>query len=211
MDVKIYFQNRALILSIKEATHITTAAFHINKHTPYHLFNDYTQHWLSSDKDTVVVFEDELLLLSFLNIYLPSQFKVLRAAGGVVFNPEKKEYLFIFKRNAWDLPKGKIDPYELADQTAIREIYEETGINIQSIKKNLGLSYHLFYQKNEPILKITQWFLMHTNDYQNIQPQTEEDIEKVEWKNLQQIQNDILNNTYPSIKEIISRVLPINI
>ena len=34
-------------------------------------------------------------------------FKVIKAGGGLVMN-HQNEYLFIYRRNKWDLPKGKL-------------------------------------------------------------------------------------------------------
>ena len=36
-----------------------------------------------------------------------SLFRVIRAMGGIVVNPSDNKVLFIYRRNMWDLPKGK--------------------------------------------------------------------------------------------------------
>ena len=54
--------------------------------------------------------------------------KIVIAGGGVVTN-KKDEILFIYRRNKWDLPKGKMDKGETVKDTALREVMEETGIN----------------------------------------------------------------------------------
>ena len=54
-------------------------------------------------------------------------FNVIEAAGGIVQN-ELKEILFIYRLNKWDLPKGKIEPGEKEEVSALREVSEETGV-----------------------------------------------------------------------------------
>ena len=39
--------------------------------------------------------------------HLKKKLKVITAAGGMVFNPQK-EILFIHRKGRWDLPKGKV-------------------------------------------------------------------------------------------------------
>ena len=53
-----------------------------------------------------------------------SLFIIIEAAGGCVFN-QKGQLLVIYRRNSWDLPKGKIDKGETPDIAAIREVQEE--------------------------------------------------------------------------------------
>ena len=56
-------------------------------------------------------------------------FTNIAAAGGLVKN-ERGEKLFIFRLGKWDLPKGKLSGKETAEEAAIREVKEETGLQI---------------------------------------------------------------------------------
>ena len=51
---------------------------------------------------------------------------VINTCGGVVFADDK--ILFILKNDKWDLPKGRMDGNETKEETAVREIAEETGL-----------------------------------------------------------------------------------
>ena len=133
----------------------------------------------------VVLFSDDLKALwsDFSSI-----FKVIEAAGGVVFN-EKEEVLVIFRRNFWDLPKGKIDKGESPEEAAVREVQEETGLKNVILGKHILDTYHTYELKGKRILKKTYWYEMKTTDTQLI-PQQEEDIEQAEWV----ILSDFLNS-----------------
>lgn len=124
----------------------------------------------------VVIFSDDLEALwsDFSSI-----FKVIEAAGGVVFNG-KKEVLVIFRRDFWDLPKGKIDKGESPQQAAVREVQEETGLRNVILGAHIIDTYHTYVLKDKRILKKTYWYEMKTTDLQ-LTPQTEEDIEQAEW------------------------------
>ncbi|MCB9285061.1 MAG: NUDIX domain-containing protein [Lewinellaceae bacterium] len=111
-----------------------------------------------------------------------SLFKYLEAAGGLVFNTEKKA-LFIFRREKWDLPKGKIEPGETPPRAAIREVQEETGLDEVSIVRDLCSTYHTYREKGKRVLKRTWWYEMQTNE-ENLIPQIEEDIELAVWVDL---------------------------
>src|SRR5687768_6689838 len=56
------------------------------------------------------------------------QYKLVLAGGGVVRN-SKDKILFIYRNDRWDLPKGKAEHGELVEETALREVKEECGLN----------------------------------------------------------------------------------
>ena len=109
-----------------------------------------------------------------------SLYKIVEAAGGVVFN-SKGEILTMYRRGSWDLPKGKIDPGETKEIAAVREVQEETGIKEVKRGPLLCTTYHTYRnRKNKRVLKPTYWYQMSTTDME-ISPQIEEDIELVLW------------------------------
>ena len=137
---------------------------------------------------------DEKEIMKVLKTKIP----VNKAGGGLVYN-KNGEVLFIFRNGKWDLPKGGTDKGEEIEDTAMREVEEETGVNGLSISKKLQKTYHIFKRNGVYKLKITHWFEMHST-YDGIPiGQAEEGIEKVEWKNPQQIK-EALKNSYENIK-----------
>ena len=86
-------------------------------------------------------------------------FKLVEAAGGIVQNNEK-EILFIYRLGKWDLPKGKIEKGEMAEDCATREVTEETGMQHLTIKKETGKTYHVYDEFGKHFLKISHWFYM---------------------------------------------------
>ena len=124
--------------------------------------------------DAIIIYDEDVkrLYKDFKSIY-----KTIKAAGGVV-NNEKGETLLIFRRNHWDLPKGKIEDGEKKKIAAIREVQEETGLQQVELIDTIGKTYHTYKnRKNRRVLKLTYWYTMQTSDSQLI-PQAEEDIEE---------------------------------
>lgn len=129
-------------------------------------------------------------------------FRYIFAAGGLIEKDHK--YLFIYRLNKWDLPKGKIDKGESPEQAAIRECEEECGITTLTIEKELNPTYHIYEYKGDYALKKTFWYKMSTKHEAHLTPQLEENIEKVEWFDKESIHKVVLSNTYPAIIDIIN-------
>ena len=70
---------------------------------------------------------------------------------------------------------------ETIEQTALREVAEETGLSRLSIKRPLEPTYHIYPLKGKRVLKTTHWFLMHHAGDGKFKIQTEEDIEDARW------------------------------
>ena len=139
--------------------------------------------------------EDELLE-SFLKL-LPN----VIAGGGKVFN-SKGHILFIFRNGKWDLPKGKAEANETIDQTALREVEEETGIRDLSINKPLEITYHIFKRNNMILLKKTYWFEMFSSYEGDFKPQFKEGITKVKWIDPKKLKK-IKKNIYANIDQLL--------
>lgn len=136
--------------------------------------------------------------------YFLSLIQVVKASGGLVMN-DKNEFLFIYRNGIWDLPKGRIEKGESTEVAAIREVEEECGIFNLSIKKKLTTTYHIYFQdKNK--LKLTHWFLMHS-DYKGVlKPQIEEGITEVSFKKESEVL-EILEQSYANIKLVYASYL----
>jgi 8-oxo-dGTP pyrophosphatase MutT (NUDIX family) len=137
---------------------------------------------------------DESLIMKTLKTKIP----VAKAGGGLVYN-KKGDVLFIFRNGKWDLPKGGIEKGEDIQQTAMREVEEETGVNGLSISHKLQKTYHVFRRNGKYKLKITHWFEMQSDFEGTPHGQLEEGIEKVAWMNPEQIK-EALKNSYENIK-----------
>ena len=130
-----------------------------------------------------------------------TNFKIIKAAGGLVRN-NSNQYLFIFRKGKWDLPKGKLDKNETIEGAAIREIQEETGLINISIQNKLTTTYHIYRLKGKLVLKETFWYFLQNQGKENLIPQAEEDIERAVWLSKNEI-GQVLKNTYGSIKDVI--------
>ena len=67
-----------------------------------------------------------------------SKTKYVDCAGGIVINNKQEAVIVNQNHDSWSLPKGHIDEGESKLEAAIREIYEETGIENPKLIKPLG-------------------------------------------------------------------------
>jgi 8-oxo-dGTP pyrophosphatase MutT (NUDIX family) len=160
----------------------------------------------------IELFEADNFDLEGLNIYALnfeklkadffSFYKILEAAGGLVFN-ENNEILAILRLGFWDLPKGKIEQGETAEEAAMREVMEETGIDNLHIKAFLTETFHTYIdpRKNRRIFKKSIWFEMETIK-QPLKGQKEEDIEDAVWLSLEELKQK--KPIYNNILEILN-------
>lgn len=130
-------------------------------------------------------------------------FRIIEAAGGVV-NNSNGEILFIKRLGKWDLPKGKMEKGESREESAVREIEEETGLKDVELVQFINTTYHIYVERNgDKILKCTHWFEMNFNGEDTSKPQIEEGITEVAWKNTSQIEDEVFPGTFKNIKLII--------
>ena len=133
-----------------------------------------------------------------------NQFKYIEAAGGLVFN-QANEILAIYRLGKWDLPKGKVEDGETIDKAARREVEEECGISNLKLEEELTSTYHTYWMNNSWMLKRSYWFKMTYSGNEKLVPQTEEDIEDVNWIPTNKL-DEFKANTYASILEVIKEI-----
>ncbi len=129
-------------------------------------------------------------------------FEVVEAAGGVVKNPAG-DILFIYRKDRWDLPKGKVEPGETTVETARREVMEECGLADLQVLKYIATTYHIYEEKQKQILKHSHWYEMFTRTIKLV-PQTEEGISEAIWSDANTTER-LLANTYPNIRLLFGR------
>ena len=162
-------------------------------------FNEHFDEFVINGKVKHIVFVSDDFTTLFKSF--KSHFKNIKAAGGLVIN-EKKQILMIFRRSKWDLPKGKVDQNETIEQAAVREVEEETGIKVDSLKELLKTTFHIYLHNGKYCLKENYWFKMKSHSKYPLTPQVEEDIEKIEWVDSENI-DKYLAKSFPSIKDVI--------
>ena len=97
------------------------------------------------------------------------------SCGGVVIFRGKILLLYKNYRNkyeGWVLPKGTVEQGEDFNQTALREVKEESGVSAQ-IMKYVGRTSYSFSASNDLINKEVHWYLMMADSYYS-KPQREE-------------------------------------
>ena len=86
------------------------------------------------------------------------------SAGGVVLDAERTKVALIGRldrrgRLLWSLPKGHIEEGETPEQTAVREVAEETGIS-STVVRPLGTIDYWFVAEDRRIHKTVHHFLL---------------------------------------------------
>ena len=85
------------------------------------------------------------------------------SAGGVVFRRRdgRAEILLIEDRYArWTLPKGKREKGETNEETALREIREETGVSGRILRPLTTVRYRYFHPDRGDVEKEVHYFLV---------------------------------------------------
>lgn len=131
--------------------------------------------------------------------YIKKQFRIVKAAGGLVRKRDK--FLLIYRLEKWDLPKGKLEKGERSKEAAVREVFEECGVEAELVGK-LCTTWHTYMQEGKRILKKTTWYNMNCIDDSNMEPQYVENIEDIRWMTLEQV-HKALKNSYRSIQGVV--------
>ena len=134
----------------------------------------------------------------------------VEAGGGVVVRPGAggPEVLTIFRRGAWDLPKGKLDDGETPQRAARREVAEEVGVKKKRlvVLSGLGTTLHDYHwpSREAHAVKTTHWFAMATTA-ERFKPETREGIEAVAWAPWAEARDRV---GFETLRELMDRLDP---
>ena len=103
------------------------------------------------------------------------------SCGGVVIHRGKILALYKSYKNryeGWVLPKGTVEPGETYEQTALREVREESGVRA-SIVKYVGKSQYNFTVPEDVVTKEVHWYhlLRFSNEKQIVEKAYQEYLE----------------------------------
>lgn len=132
------------------------------------------------------------------------------SAGGIIFFEDNKnkniEVLMIEdKCHKWTFPKGKVEEGETYQQTALREILEETGINGKVVKPLDKVSYCYSHSLNDRVEKEVYFYLVKTIS-QDVTVQKSE-INSAKWFGLKEIQQMQKDYGYDNNLEVLKKLL----
>ena len=200
---KIYFNEGALVIADSpDALRGLPNLFYIDDDEIHKSFNILTSN-VSTGRVLnygLVSMNPDEVFREFLDSYT-----VIQAAGGLVLNKETQ--LLTIKRNGlWDLPKGKIERHEDQRAAALREVMEETGLNMLNISDKVGQTYHAYYEDEAVLLKETHWYMMNSSGKGKLKPQEEEGISEVKWADLDWFKGEEFQS-YQSVRDIIGRMM----
>jgi 8-oxo-dGTP pyrophosphatase MutT (NUDIX family) len=198
------FQNKQIwVVDHIDLTHIPAKKFIVYTFNPQKFQDFFVEIGKIEKPKKIILFVENY---SFFTEYLNVFFKRIVAAGGIVRN-ENNAILLMYRKQNWDLPKGKIEKGETIIQGAKREVEEETGITVDEVyQKPFITTYHAYIENEKYILKENIWFLMKSHSKYLLTPQIEEEIEDLQWVNIENISN-FMKNSYPSIQRILNQYL----
>jgi 8-oxo-dGTP pyrophosphatase MutT (NUDIX family) len=106
------------------------------------------------------------------------------------------------------LPKGNVDPGEKTEQTAIREVMEETGLRAKSVVKlaNIKYVYSRKWADGEKIFKVVTFYLMkyQSGKIGNIKEEMRREVRRAYWLPLSRAAREL---SYKGEKEMAQQAL----
>ncbi len=129
------------------------------------------------------------------------------SAGGVVISVQGgKAYASVIRRNRggrleWCLPKGHLEGTETAEQAAIREISEETGITGRILKHLATIDYWFSGTDRRVHKKVHHFLLEALSGELTTENDPDREAEKVEWVLLDRVSSRLAD---PNERRIVA-------
>ena len=106
------------------------------------------------------------------------------------------------KHKGWDFPKGHREIYENEQQTALREVEEETGVKAEIIEK-AGQTQYFYYEEGQKVLKTVVFYLMkYTGEGE---ASTAFEVSAMKWLPIDNVEEQL---TFKDTKQLWLKVKP---
>ena len=106
-----------------------------------------------------------------------------KSCGALVYRGQgERMQILVLKHKMgghWSFPKGHVEDGETETQTALREVHEETGLQISLLE---GFREQVCYSPRPGIIKEVVYFLGYAQDSRTVRQ--EEEISEIRWVNL---------------------------
>jgi 8-oxo-dGTP pyrophosphatase MutT (NUDIX family) len=140
------------------------------------------------------------------------------SAGGVVVRPMRGRWWLAAiepagrsssgKKTVWALPKGLVDAGEHPEQTALREVQEETGVEAALVGKlgDIKYVYTRSWAGGERVFKVVSFYLLRyvSGKLGEIAPEMHIEVGRVEWIPLEDAPRQL---AYKGEREMAARAL----
>lgn len=121
-----------------------------------------------------------------------------KSCGCIVINDNNEVLLIHHNAGHWDFPKGHVEEGETEVQTAIREVKEETNIDVEVNEK---YRYTIEYSPKEDVMKEVVYFL--AKNISNDKAAQLEEVSEVKWFRFEEALDKI---TYDTSREILIKI-----
>lgn len=133
------------------------------------------------------------------------------SAGGVVFKKSDQGMVWLIRyptindKNksyaGWTLPKGWIEKEENIEQAALREVWEEAGVEAKIVKK-IPTTKIFFTDREtgEKVMKFISYFLMEW--ISDVPEKMDKETEKVYWGNFEEVYKML---KYPGERKVLKQ------
>jgi len=129
-------------------------------------------------------------------------------AGAVIYRIEENNFFFLFVHDIfgyWTLSKGHLNESEKPENGAVREVKEETGVNIK-IEKEIGTNEYIASDPEKgKIKKKVIYFLASTKD-KDIELKESGGLDRAKWFKMEEL-GDL--KMYDDIRPIIAKAIKV--
>jgi 8-oxo-(d)GTP phosphatase len=132
------------------------------------------------------------------------------AAGGVVLHTfDDVAHVLVIHRPAyddWSLPKGHVDGVESLEDTAGREVAEETGVTARVVRP-AGITEHEVERDGVRATKRVHWYVMQPADGSDVDPSSrtpDAEVDRAVWWTVDVALTDL---THASERELLARTV----